>query len=121
MKGDVFFTQEVLFQDKVQFGERAHETVPLGATGSSRARATDLGEAAVLGINSDFGVTPITLHWLCSVTAGGVIAPGGGFCDLGSQPAPSPDPQRCCQVCRLAPRRAALPCAPQPPFICLSH
>lgn len=69
LKGGVVFTQQVLFQDEVLFGERAPETVTLGATGSLCACAADLGEgalAAVLGINSDFGVTQITLCWLCS-------------------------------------------------------
>lgn len=34
LKGDVFFTWEVLFTDKVLFGERAPEPIPLGAVGS---------------------------------------------------------------------------------------
>lgn len=79
LKGDVFFTQEVIFQDKVRFGERAPETILLGATGPLCAHTTGLGEgafAAVLGINLDFGVTQITLHWLC----GGCVSPRGCHC-----------------------------------------
>lgn len=79
MKGDVFFTREVLFQDKVRFGERASETLPLGAAGSLPAHATDLSEgafAAALGVNSDFGVTQTTLRWLCS----GCMSPWGCRC-----------------------------------------
>lgn len=76
LKGDVFFTREVLFQDKVLFGGRAPEPIPLGATGSLSMDLDEGGFAAVLGINLDFGVTQIGLCWLCR----GCVSPRGCHC-----------------------------------------
>lgn len=88
LKGDVFFTWEVLFPVKVLFGERTPEPIPQGAVGSL---FTDLAEgafAAVLGIHLDFGVTQIPLCWLCHgcVSPRGCDCPMEQFCDLGSHP-----------------------------------
>lgn len=56
LKGDAFFTRELLFQDGARVAERPPGSVTLGAAGLLRARAGDPNESelvAVLGSNWD--------------------------------------------------------------------